>query len=1690
MQVGDLVSRIITTYDGSGLNQFQSELLRGVRNSEQAAKGVQQLDTALQRLRQSSDVGSRALGYTLSILSAASPVVERFRAGVELVGGAFRIIQQGGSAALSALKNGLEVLFGPLTRFVRGILDLINPLNIIRSAIDTLGRAGEIAFGVVLFNALAQLTRQALEFVNALSPLSTGIFAGEIGTQMKALAVTAANFGFTVDQIKGSVSGIRILGIEASEAIKAITQGFQVGLNPSQIQQLARAAQDMAVVIGTNSSDAFNRLFSAISTGNTQLLRFAGIMKTQDQLIEDFARKSGKSIQEIRGNINLLRQAFFQGILDEAKKFSGAYEASLEELGKKLSSFPRQFNDLRLGIGKLFEPFLSGAFTFVEETTEALSRLFFTTKKGAYEAAAAQVAQSTGIKLTARDLSDLVIATIEGGEQGEAAFKRIAAATGVPVEALKDLQQQGLFTTDAIAKIGHAFEPTALGTQIRALSYAVGSFASGLAKSIFEVINGGQAALQDAVPGMIQAGIKAVAGFALGIVSGINSFVIPGVISLVSAIIQVLTGGAAALATVGVSMAGSLISGITSGILSGLSTLGSVIANVFTSLLGGLANGALFLSDAKNWGKAIPGAASEGVKEGEFNLTQVLKDLRDAASRVFSDPNAQATDIIGNWGRGIVRTVLESLKARDFSALSFLEGIVRSIFGNGAEEQAVAASNAVAQALADLNNTGAISAQTLTSLASAFGAAFGDVQKYLQAVNEMNIGLDKQEQLENDLEDATDAVQDAQERLRQFESDSAGIPERYTRGRRAQLQAELDAAQKEQEKRRDALRDQQKANEKVREAVELQRSLLTELVRAAELQAKIAQDKANETVDPADVPIDDIDAQIKRIANDFRQQILDAFAPVRQQFEILGNTLRGILGLDAVIPEPPDPADFYQDPEGFAEAQKAYDRQVAAIQAAHDKGETLRDTLTNLKDIVVPGIVTAFEKVETVLKRIVALVGAFVSGLTGGKLPQATDNPAGARDPKATEPADAGLAGAFKLGQDTINAINTAKSLLTQAQAFAQAHPDGVKIIAALAGLELATGIPSNVVGAMAGSLIAGLTTALVTGAGSIMTSLFAAMGEATVAAIAGVGLPGTIATAVFGTLLAPEFLAGVAISALTALALAFVTGSAAFGYSVSSALAEALGNALGFDVDFPGVTESLGKLKDAFVTGGLPAMLDVAGQLVGQLGTAFTSLFDGLKGSMGEAVTNGFAYLFGPLLLDLDALMNDPENSLLGTIRTAVDKIASIFTGAQDTVEQAVKGVTNVIVSAFQGAYDVLVGNSIIPDLVAAIIGIFAAMPSGLAEPLANVASAIIAPFQSAADAAQGLIARITGQDAGDTPAPQSNGRRAEQPPPQSNSRSAPVPIETDSKAGEKAETTVKRVDAALANSQAAVITQNTITEPVKGHFTKMQQTIGDEEMPKLSGKVTGSLTDLATKVVNPSRTTVNNIVSPFNDLQQRLKDALKVAGAVVMDKVGDMTTITNTFKQAFIDLGTAAQAQMEKVKAAVQSNLNGIKTGLADMRKQIVLMIEDINKAFKELGRGPVLEAIEKMTATMLRLFRELFDELVGHSIVPDLVDGIVGEFQDLDPRTKSPLEKFTAGVTNTIDGIDGKFENLGTAGKPGARGASGAGKLEITVNQSNWSFPANMDARQQDLLRKLAREEAYMGITLAFTKATGAT
>lgn len=267
---------------------------------------------------------------------------------------------------LAEIKKQLDGLSGALSEGV-GLEDATTGLRKMgeeakatnRSVRDTqqeLNTIGQSAQGLVFglravvagFLAL-KAVRMAREFAD---------IAGRAETLGTVLKIVGANAGITIDTINKMEEGIRAMGITASAARYSLTQMIQAGLvnaeSADKAAKLARAAQDLAVVTGRNSSETFQRLVVNIQQMDSVGLRWMGLMIDRNKGERDYANLLGKS----REQLSLLerRQAFFNAVMTESVKLQGSYEASMTNVAKQIQSLARYEEEAARSLGQFLLP--------------------------------------------------------------------------------------------------------------------------------------------------------------------------------------------------------------------------------------------------------------------------------------------------------------------------------------------------------------------------------------------------------------------------------------------------------------------------------------------------------------------------------------------------------------------------------------------------------------------------------------------------------------------------------------------------------------------------------------------------------------------------------------------------------------------------------------------------------------------------------------------------------------------------------------------------------------------------------------------------------------------------------------------------------------------------------------------------------------------------------------------------------------------------------------------------------------------------------------------------------------------------------------------------------------------------------------------------------------------------------------
>lgn len=187
-------------------------------------------------------------------------------------------------------------------------------------------------------------------------------YAAKLDTLAITMGVVGENAGYTKGELKGYEEQLKKAGISTESARDSMIQmmqagialGTQLGQTTPQVVQLARAAQDLAVVTGENSSQTLQRMVTNIQQMDTMGLRFMGLMVDMTAAQQKFAEKLGTTAGALTEAQK--RQAVLNEVLVQSQKMAGAYELSLESVGKKLGSMTRYVDELKLALGNRLLP--------------------------------------------------------------------------------------------------------------------------------------------------------------------------------------------------------------------------------------------------------------------------------------------------------------------------------------------------------------------------------------------------------------------------------------------------------------------------------------------------------------------------------------------------------------------------------------------------------------------------------------------------------------------------------------------------------------------------------------------------------------------------------------------------------------------------------------------------------------------------------------------------------------------------------------------------------------------------------------------------------------------------------------------------------------------------------------------------------------------------------------------------------------------------------------------------------------------------------------------------------------------------------------------------------------------------------------------------------------------------------------
>lgn len=215
------------------------------------------------------------------------------------------------------------------------------------SAMSAMTQTGGKLEGVVKGIAAAWASWKVVQYAREAATL-----AARYETLGAVMGVVGNNAGYTAAQMATFELGLTKTGISMIGARDALTMMAGAQMDLTKSSQMARIAQDAAVIGNINSSEAFQRMVQGIRSGETEILRTIGISVNFEQAYAKVSRQLGKTAKDLTDTEKLIARQ--NVVMEYGSKIAGAYEASMGTAGKQLLSMQRYAEDLQVVFGAIF----------------------------------------------------------------------------------------------------------------------------------------------------------------------------------------------------------------------------------------------------------------------------------------------------------------------------------------------------------------------------------------------------------------------------------------------------------------------------------------------------------------------------------------------------------------------------------------------------------------------------------------------------------------------------------------------------------------------------------------------------------------------------------------------------------------------------------------------------------------------------------------------------------------------------------------------------------------------------------------------------------------------------------------------------------------------------------------------------------------------------------------------------------------------------------------------------------------------------------------------------------------------------------------------------------------------------------------------------------------------------------------
>ena len=322
----------------------------------------------------------------------------------------------------------------------------------------------KFAGGILGIASAATIAGKGLQFIK-----DSALVAARVEEMNAVLDVLGKNAGYSAQEIDKQVASIKSMGIETSIAQTTLAQFIRYNLDMTQSAELARVAQDAAVISMQNSSDALDGLIYGITTFNPRVLRTYGIVVDSDIAFRNYAASIGKSADELSNAEK--QQAYLNAVIESGTQISGAYDAAMGTAGKQMRSYERVLNDLQVTIGQDLQPALSEMITTLTDTTKWVNENYAAIKKWVdilswFTSARISIEISKGIRSIGSAIDDVAMSSENFREVGPKAFGQMRISAEDLNPALVDTKDALEDGANVIGEYGREVRDAASDTRI------------------------------------------------------------------------------------------------------------------------------------------------------------------------------------------------------------------------------------------------------------------------------------------------------------------------------------------------------------------------------------------------------------------------------------------------------------------------------------------------------------------------------------------------------------------------------------------------------------------------------------------------------------------------------------------------------------------------------------------------------------------------------------------------------------------------------------------------------------------------------------------------------------------------------------------------------------------------------------------------------------------------------------------------------------------------------------------------------------------------------------------------------------------------------------------------------------------------------------------------------------------------